>query len=85
MKKIIAVLLSVLLVLSVGMLFVSADDATNSVDVHVTIVDEKSEFAVAYETVTVTDHIAEFTAANYSSGDVIRVEGSTTNDTLTFS
>ena len=37
------------------------------------------------ETVTVTDHIAEFTAANYSSGDVIRVEGSTTNDTLTFS
>ena len=55
MKKIIAVLLSVLLVLSVGMLFVSADDATNSVDVHVTIVDEKSEFAVAYETVTVTD------------------------------
>ena len=55
MKKIIAVLLSVLLVLSVGMLFVSADDAANSVDVHVTIVDEKSEFAVAYETVTVTD------------------------------
>ena len=37
------------------------------------------------ETVTVTDHIAEFTPANYSSGDVIRVEGSTTNDTLTFS
>lgn len=55
MKKIIAVLLSVLLVLSVGMLFVSADDAANSIDVHVTIVDEKSEFAVAYETVTVTD------------------------------
>ena len=55
MKKIIAVLLSVLLVLSVGMLFVSADDAANSIDVHVTIVNEKSEFAVAYETVTVTD------------------------------
>lgn len=55
MKKIIAVLLSVLLVLSVGMLFVSADDAENSVDVHVTIVNEKSEFAVAYKTVTVTD------------------------------
>ncbi|MEE3493155.1 hypothetical protein [Ruminococcus sp.] len=55
MKKIIAVLLSVLLVLSVGMLFVSADDAANSIDVHVTIVDEKSDFAVAYETVTVTD------------------------------
>lgn len=55
MKKIIAVLLSVLLVLSVSMLFVSADDATNSIDVHVTIVNEKSEFAVAYETVTVTD------------------------------
>ena len=54
MKKIIAVLLSVLLVLSVGMLFVSADDA-ESIDVHVTIVDDNSEFAVAYETVTVTD------------------------------
>ena len=55
MKKMIAVLLSVLLVLSVGMLFVSADEAKNSIDVHVTIIDEKSEFAVAYETVTVTD------------------------------
>lgn len=54
MKKIIAVLLSVLLVLSVGMLFVSADE-TEAIDVHVTIVDEKSQFALAYETVTVTD------------------------------
>ena len=36
------------------------------------------------ETVTVTDHIAEFTAANYSSGDVIRVSGATTNDVLAF-
>lgn len=54
MKKIIAVLLSVLLVLSVSMLFVSADEA-ESIDVRVTIVDDKSEFAVAYETVTVTD------------------------------
>ena len=54
MKKIIAVLLSVLLVLSVGILFVSADE-TEAIDVHVTIVDEKSQFALAYETVTVTD------------------------------
>ena len=36
------------------------------------------------ETVTVTNHIAEFTAANYSTGDVITVSGATTNDTLTF-
>ena len=35
------------------------------------------------ETVTVTNNIAEFTAANYSSGDVIRVEGDNTNDTWT--
>lgn len=55
MKKIIALVLSVLLVLSVGMLFVSAEEAKESVDVHVTIIDEKSEFAVAYKTVTVTD------------------------------
>ena len=41
MKKIIALLLSVLLVLSVGMLFVSAEEAPDSVDVHVTIIDEK--------------------------------------------
>lgn len=55
MKKIIALVLSVLLVLSVGMLFVSAEEAKDSVEVHVTIIDEKSEFAVAYKTVTVTD------------------------------
>lgn len=55
MKKIIALVLSVLLVLSVSMLFVSAEEAKDSVDVHVTIIDEKSEFAVAYKTVTVTD------------------------------
>ena len=55
MKKIIALFLSVLLVLSVGMLFVSAEEAQESVDVHVTIIDEKSDFAVAYETVTVTE------------------------------
>ena len=55
MKKIIALFLSVLLVLSVGMLFVSAEEAPDSVDVHVTIIDEKSQFAVPYKTVTVTD------------------------------
>ncbi|MBQ9247970.1 MAG: hypothetical protein IJ171_05220, partial [Ruminococcus sp.] len=55
MKKIVALILSVLLVLSVSMLFVSAEEAKNSVDVHVTIIDEKSAFAVAYKTVTVTD------------------------------
>ena len=35
------------------------------------------------ETVAVTDNIALFTTANYSSGDVIRVEGDNTNDTWT--
>ena len=55
MKKIVALFLSVLLVLSVSVLFVSAEEAKDSVDVHVTIIDEKSEFAVAYKTVTVTD------------------------------
>jgi beta-galactosidase len=34
--------------------------------------------------VTVTDNIATFTADDYTSGDVIRVEGLTTNDTFTF-
>lgn len=37
------------------------------------------------ETVTVTDNIATFTARNFSSGDVIKVQGDTTNDTLTVS
>lgn len=36
------------------------------------------------ETVSVTDHIATFTAANFNSGDMIRVNGATTNDTFTF-
>lgn len=35
------------------------------------------------ETVTVTDNIATFTTRTFSSGDVIRVEGATTNDTTT--
>ena len=35
------------------------------------------------ETVTVTNNIATFTAKNFSGGDVIRVEGATTNDTFT--
>ena len=55
MKKIVALILSVLLVLSVSVLFVSAEEAKDSVDVHVTIIDEKSQFAVAYKTVTVSD------------------------------
>ena len=36
------------------------------------------------EQVTVTNNIALFTAATYSSGDVVRVEGSNSNDTMTF-
>jgi beta-galactosidase len=36
------------------------------------------------ETVSVTDNIASFTATTFSSGDVIRVEGTTANDTFTF-
>ena len=36
------------------------------------------------ETVTVTDNIATFTATNFNPGDVIRVDGETTNDTFTF-
>jgi beta-galactosidase len=39
---------------------------------------------VSTETVAVTDNIASFTAQNFSSGDIIRVDGSTTNDTFTF-
>ena len=37
------------------------------------------------ETVQVTDHIAVFTPRNFSSGDIIRVNGSSTSDTFTFS
>lgn len=36
------------------------------------------------ETVTATDNIAVFTATTFNSGDVIRVAGSTSDDTLTF-
>jgi hypothetical protein len=36
------------------------------------------------ETVTATDNIATFTAYTFSAGDVVRVEGATTDDTLTF-
>jgi beta-galactosidase len=36
------------------------------------------------ETVSVTNHIATFTARTFSSGDVVRVNGSLTNDTFTF-
>ena len=36
------------------------------------------------ETVSVTDNIATFTATNFNNGDVVRVEGANTNDTLTF-
>jgi beta-galactosidase len=38
---------------------------------------------VPVETVTVTDNIAQFTARNFSDGDVIMVSGATTNDTFT--
>lgn len=54
MKKLIALLLALTLVLSVSVLFAAADEG-ESIDVHVTIVDDKSEFALAYDTVTVTD------------------------------
>ncbi len=36
------------------------------------------------ETVSVTNNIATFTAMNFNSGDVVRVEAATTNDTFTF-
>lgn len=36
------------------------------------------------ETVNASDNIVLFTARNFTSGDIIRVEGSTTNDTFTF-
>ena len=36
------------------------------------------------DTTTVTDNIATFTARTYNAGDVVRVEGSTVNDILTF-
>ena len=39
---------------------------------------------VQMETVTVTNHIATFTATNFNVGDIIRVDGMTTNDTFIF-
>jgi beta-galactosidase len=39
---------------------------------------------VFVETVAVTDHIATFTSTNFSSNDVIRVDGAVTSDTFTF-
>ena len=36
------------------------------------------------EETTVTDNIATFTAYNFSSGDIVRVDGSGTSDTFTF-
>jgi len=36
------------------------------------------------ETVSATDNIATFTARTFSSGDVVRVNGATTNDSFTF-
>lgn len=36
------------------------------------------------ETVNASDNIVLFTARNFASGDVVRVEGSNTNDTFTF-
>lgn len=54
MRKMLAVCLAVLTVLSVSMLFVSADE-TDRADVYVTIADRDGKLAVAYEPVTVTD------------------------------
>ena len=39
---------------------------------------------VSKGTVSLVDHIAEFTADDYNSGDIIRVDGATTSDTFTF-
>ena len=36
------------------------------------------------ETVSVTNHIAEFTATNFTPGVQIRIEGATTSDTVIF-
>lgn len=36
------------------------------------------------EEANVTDNIALFTAYNFSSGDVVRVDGGSTSDTFTF-
>lgn len=39
---------------------------------------------VLVETVSVTDNIATFTAMNFNSGDIVRVDAATTTDTFTF-
>jgi beta-galactosidase len=36
------------------------------------------------ETVTATNHIVEFTARTFNTGDVVRVDGANTSDTFTF-
>ena len=38
----------------------------------------------AVTTATASNHIVEFTAQNFSAGDVVRVDGTTTSDTFTF-
>lgn len=52
MKKTISIILSVLLVLSLGVIFAHAED---SAQIYVTIADKDGNIAVAAETVTVTD------------------------------
>ena len=39
---------------------------------------------IAEANVPIADHIVTFTARNFNSGDVVRVEGNTTNDPFTF-
>ena len=53
MKKIIVLLLTLTLVLSVGVLFASAEDG--GTNVYVTIADKDGKLALAYESVNVTD------------------------------
>ena len=36
------------------------------------------------EETTVTDNIATFTATNFNSGDIVRVDGAASTDTFTF-
>lgn len=52
MKKIVAMMIAVMLVLSVGMVFAAAED---TVEVYVTIADKDGKPAVAAEKITVTD------------------------------
>ena len=57
MKRILSILLCVVLVLSIGIIGVSADDAAKalSTEVYVTIADSEGKTAVAGEKITVTD------------------------------